>query len=249
MMMGSGSHNSRWGTRALDTVEAIEAAKEPAEVAALFNTVITECGFHAYFMAGLPPPDQSLSDLVVANGWHPEWFELYTRERFVEVDPIPLYCKQTTRAFEWREAPYDRDNNPAARAVMDRALDFRMFEGLCIPIHYDDGTSAAVSIAGEHVDVGGGAKPALHLVGLYAHNRLRSMLRGPQKSRKPLLSPREREVLRWTALGKTSWEIGEILNISERTVNAHIQSAACKMNAVNRVALVVSALRGREINL
>ena len=248
MIMGSSSHNRHWGTRALDTVEAIEAAKEPAEVAALFNLVISECGFHAYLMAGLPPPDQQLSDLVIANGWDPEWFGMYTREGLVEVDPIPRHCKQTTRAFEWREAPYDRDNDPAARAVMERALDYRMFEGFCVPIHYDDGTSAAVSIAGEHVDIGGGAKPALHLVGLYAHNRLRSLLRGPERTRKSL-TPREREVVRWTEAGKTSWEIGEIIDISESTVNAHIQSAATKLNAVYRVTLVVAAQRAREICL
>jgi LuxR family quorum sensing-dependent transcriptional regulator len=248
-VLGAGSHNRHWGIRALDIVEAIEAASAPAQVTALFNNAIAECGFHAYFMAGLPPPDQSLRDLVVANGWHPDWFDLYTREKFVEVDPIPLYCQQTTRAFEWREAPYDRENNPAARTVMDRALDFRMFDGFCIPIHYDDGTSAAVSMAGERVEFGGGAKPALHLIGMYAHNRLRALMHGFQATRKRVLTPREREVLRWTAAGKTSWEIGEILGIAERTVNAHIQSASGKLNAVNRVALIVTALRNREISL
>jgi DNA-binding CsgD family transcriptional regulator len=36
------------------------------------------------------------------------------------------------------------------------------------------------------------------------------------------LSNREIEVLKWAALGKTSWEMSMILEISERTVNFHL---------------------------
>lgn len=52
---------------------------------------------------------------------------------------------------------------------------------------------------------------------------------------------REVEVLKWTGDGKTSGEISEILNISERTVNFHIGNAMVKLNAVNKTAAVVRA--------
>ena len=55
------------------------------------------------------------------------------------------------------------------------------------------------------------------------------------------LSKREVEVLRWTAEGKTSNEISEILGISERTVNFHISNAATKLNAPNKTAAAVKA--------
>jgi LuxR family quorum sensing-dependent transcriptional regulator len=248
-MLSGGSQNSHWGVRALDVVEAIEKADTPVQVTAYLEKAMAECGFHAYLMAGFPPPERSLYDFVVANGWSREWFDVYTRERFVAHDPIPRYCHRTTQAFEWREASYDHENDFAARRVMERARDFGMCEGLCIPIHYVDGAMAAVSIAGERIDLGGGAKPALHLIGMYAHNRMRAFAHRPRENQKRVLTPREREVLSWTANGKSSWEIGEILGIAERTVNAHIQSAAAKLNAVNRVALVVAALRNREISL
>ena len=56
------------------------------------------------------------------------------------------------------------------------------------------------------------------------------------------LTGREREVLTWTSAGKTSTEISIILCITKRTVDAHIESAMRKLNAVNRVHAVVKAL-------
>ncbi|MEX3959752.1 LuxR family quorum-sensing transcriptional regulator LasR [Trinickia symbiotica] len=48
------------------------------------------------------------------------------------------------------------------------------------------------------------------------------------------LSRRELDCLTWSAAGKTSWEIGRILSISERTVNFHIAKAARKLGTYSR---------------
>lgn len=67
------------------------------------------------------------------------------------------------------------------------------------------------------------------------------------KQRKPeaggSLSARELEVLRWTADGKTAWELGRILGISEQTVARHVGGAVQKLGCVNKVQTVVKALR------
>ena len=65
----------------------------------------------------------------------------------------------------------------------------------------------------------------------------------------PQLSTRETEVLRWTAAGKTAAEIAQILNISGRTVEFHINSAARKLDTVNRVQTVVEAIRKNLLTL
>ncbi len=56
------------------------------------------------------------------------------------------------------------------------------------------------------------------------------------------LTAREREVLRWTAEGKTACEIGQILSISERTVNFHVNNILEKLGATNKVQAVVKAI-------
>lgn len=55
------------------------------------------------------------------------------------------------------------------------------------------------------------------------------------------LTPRECEALLWVAEGKTAWEAGTILGITEATTNAHIASAAQKLNASNRAHLITRA--------
>jgi LuxR family transcriptional regulator, activator of conjugal transfer of Ti plasmids len=51
------------------------------------------------------------------------------------------------------------------------------------------------------------------------------------------LSEREKACLSWTALGKSSWEIGQILHISENTVIFHIENAMKKLRTSSRKAI------------
>ncbi|TKC86280.1 hypothetical protein FAZ69_20720 [Trinickia terrae] len=53
------------------------------------------------------------------------------------------------------------------------------------------------------------------------------------------LTPREREVMLWTADGKTSSEIASILDIAETTVIFHITNAVRKTDSVNRAQAAV----------
>ena len=55
------------------------------------------------------------------------------------------------------------------------------------------------------------------------------------------LTEREAEVLRWTADGKTSGDISEILSVSENTVNFHVKNAVAKLGTANKTAAVVKA--------
>lgn len=48
------------------------------------------------------------------------------------------------------------------------------------------------------------------------------------------LSTREAEISRWIACGKTNWEIGRILGISDKTVKTHIQNILFKLRASSR---------------
>jgi LuxR family transcriptional regulator, quorum-sensing system regulator BjaR1 len=236
----------QWGRRALDFVDAVERLGAP-DVIQMFEAEIKACGFHAYIMAGLPSPGTSLTDLTVANGWPPEWFEIYTRENFSVMDPVPRHGASTVQPFEWAEARYDKDSNPAAHLVMTRAADFRLMQGYCIPLHYDDG-GAVISMATEQPTIDPVAKSALQLIGVYAHNRIRALGR-PKHEKRDLLTRREREILRWAADGKTSWEVSVILSISERTVKFHLVQASHKLNAVNRTAAVAKALARGLIKL
>jgi DNA-binding response OmpR family regulator len=57
------------------------------------------------------------------------------------------------------------------------------------------------------------------------------------------LTEREAEVLLWIAHGKTNREIGEIITMSPRTVNKHLEQIFRVLNVENRTAAAVQALK------
>jgi len=61
------------------------------------------------------------------------------------------------------------------------------------------------------------------------------------------LNDREVETLTWAARGKTSAEIAEILGITKRTVDFHVDNARTKLGAPTRTAAVIKAAAGRLI--
>jgi DNA-binding response OmpR family regulator len=62
------------------------------------------------------------------------------------------------------------------------------------------------------------------------------------------LSEREAETLTWAARGKTSSEIAQILNLTKRTVDFHIDNARIKLNAATRMHAAVKAATGQLIH-
>ena len=60
------------------------------------------------------------------------------------------------------------------------------------------------------------------------------------------LTGRERDALSWVAEGKSDWEIGVILSLSETTVRFHVDNARRKLKAVNRAQAVARLLLLRQ---
>jgi DNA-binding response OmpR family regulator len=61
--------------------------------------------------------------------------------------------------------------------------------------------------------------------------------------RKLQLTQRESEVLMWIARGKSNRDIAEILNLSPRTVNKHLEQIYAKLGVENRAAAAALAVR------
>lgn len=59
----------------------------------------------------------------------------------------------------------------------------------------------------------------------------------------PVLTAREAEVLLWTARGKANRDIGQILGLSPRTVNKHLEQIYSKLGVENRTSAAALALR------
>lgn len=57
-----------------------------------------------------------------------------------------------------------------------------------------------------------------------------------------MLTDREQQVLRWIAQGKSSWEIGHIIQCEECTVNFHCRNIMGKLNVSTRAHALIKAV-------
>lgn len=232
---------------ALDTIERLKTRQTPDEILGDLQSVSNSVGFDGFMMTGLPDPGDKIDGYLLLKGWNQAWTERYLARDFVQHDPVVAMVRSTTRPFMWSEATAAAEPTPLGAAVMNEAAEFGLLTGLSVPIYSTTGFQAVVSFAGGKIDISGEHKSMLHLVAIYAHNQLRDCYArdsaADRRSRRGRLSPREIECLRWAANGKTSWEIAQILNISNHTADGYLTSATRKLHAVNRIQAVAEGFR------
>lgn len=235
-----------YGQDALDFIEDLGRLTTVGAALDAMEKAFGRFGFRTLIVTGLPNPEERFEKVVLAKRWPVEWFKLYTEKEFIRFDPVARLCRQSFNPFEWSEAPFDATREPRSAEVMHRARDFDMSRGFIIPIHGAGAHDACVSLGGAHLDLNQRSKPALHLMAMYGFEHVRKLL-APTKIGRHRLTPREREALAWAAQGKSAWEIGEIVGISQRTAEEHLASAGRKLGAPNRIRAVAIAIRDRII--
>lgn len=236
---------------AFDLLDDFDRLTSREEVTNRLSATFAQFGYSAFLITGTPEPPARVEPHFIINGWPTDFTDHYARENLYADDPVAAWSRRSSDPFEWSEARYDADLWPRAAEVMNVAADFGMRQGFCIPIRRGAGPQACVTIAGDRPDLAPRAKHAMHLIGLYAYKKAVSV---PGSAALPasvqrLLTHREREVLLWSAQGKSSWEIAVILGVSERTVNWFIANASRKLDAVNRTQAVVNAIKSGEIDI
>ena len=176
-----------------------------------------------------------------------EWVQVYHDENFSKVDPALSAMFKRRLPFVWDAGVLAKDvKAPTQKKFLDSARDFRMSRGLTVPVYGPSGEFAMFSFVSsgnlrefsKTVDTYG---HDLHLLSLYFHQAMlqASISVEPEELQ---VTGREREVLHWAASGKTFEEIGVILGISQRTVEAHIYNAMKKLNVYNTPQAVAKAV-------
>lgn len=229
--------------------EFIENVKNHKTVDDLLGDLRSRIGFFGMnhvMMAVLPTSEPDVRDLVMLNGWPPEWYERFVRERYYLRDAVTRYAARTTRPFMWNDVPKPFAELPQARKIAGEAAEFGMRNGFLIPFPTSRGWQSCVSFGATHVDnVSDTDEAALALLAYVANKTAKSMLGEPEDAGR--LSEREREIVRWIAAGKTNWEISEILSVSESTIEKLLRHARDKLDVVNSTQLIAEAIRRHEI--
>jgi DNA-binding CsgD family transcriptional regulator len=161
-------------------------------------------------------------------------------------DPVMQHCKRGSVPIIWDQATYV---TKGAADLWEEQAAHGYRTGIALALHFPEGRHF---IMGVDRDRALPRKPTsltrmvadLQLFAMHAQDAaLRLFLPADMQIERPDLTPRELEVLRWTMEGKTAWEVGAILGISERTAVLHIQNAMRKLGSNNKHQAVLKALR------
>lgn len=105
-----------------------------------------------------------------------------------------------------------------------------------------------ITVAGDKIAPDPITMPQIHLAAIYTHTMIRTLV-GQKNRPAPILSQRERECLQWAAVGKSDWEIGEILGISAKTANMHLERSKAKFGVTTRTQAIVAGMRDGYIHI
>jgi DNA-binding CsgD family transcriptional regulator len=223
------------------------AAESLADVEAILTTLGSITSFERSALCSVrDAPDPSLEHFL-NHSFGAKWSDLYTQNEFDRVDPILHHGANESGAFRWGDA-FGGVRSRAAATFRDAASDFGLVQGIAFACGSPRSPVRTVlSLASRDernfertMAVMSGVGPHIHEA--YARVRPR-VLQATGRCREIVLSQREREILCWTQDGKTYWEIGQIVGISQRTVKYHFERIKTKLDVVTASHAVAKAMR------
>lgn len=229
--------------------EPLLSATTPEQLATELHKATAAIGFK-YFSAIVlvDQPDGTTRKFNFEN--IPDaYLEAYLDPSLTAVDPVMSHCKQSSLPIAWDQDTYVN----VGQGHVHEHMRFHGFNaGICTTAHLPNGVHFLFGVDRPEILP---ASPhdlqkivaEVQLLAVHAQEssiRLSSeAVAAIHPTDTPHLTTREIEVLKWTMEGKTAWETGAILNISQRTATIHITNAMRKLGAVKKHQAVIRALQ------
>ncbi|MGO4004616.1 autoinducer binding domain-containing protein [Pseudomonas fluorescens] len=186
---------------------------------------------------------------VHLNNYPHDWNIQYEQNHYSSIDPIVAHCNRSTLPILWDSHSF-ATTPELWHALEDQGLQ----HGWSQPVHEPRGAAVGMlSVARSHCRVTAFELYEQLGYSVFICQKLQTLAlqltpgTHPECDNQTHLSPREIEVLKWSAHGKTASDVATILSLSERTVNFHVNSAIKKMGVANKMSAVVAAVKSRMI--
>ena len=216
------------------------------EITSVFEMVINktyELGFQycSFKMSSQLPQKQTKP--IDLNNYPNEWSALYSQAHFFDVDPVVKHCKNSVLPIVWEENTFK--DTPSLWSL---ANTLGVNVGWTQAVHDFQGVFSMLTLARGKGQVSPEElyEKAGHVLWLcHAMHAVvvQKYAEKPEAAPACKLTPREREILMWSGMGKTAADIATILRLSERTVGFHICSCFRKLGVNNKIAAVLCAAR------
>lgn len=195
--------------------------------------------------AAINVPSREPENPLLAVTYSPEWQKHYRQSGYVNVDPIVRAGMTGILPIDWSSIDA---TDPAIEKFFGEAQEFKITRsGLSIPIRGRHNEFAMLSVT---ADVGirewpNFKKKIIRDIMLLAYQFHDWALTSEGVAKTALydrLTTREKECLRWKAMGKAQSETADLMGIRERTVKFHLEAAAAKLDASNGVHAIAKAV-------
>lgn len=179
--------------------------------------------------------------ILILNNYPRAWWDQYQAQNYVAVDPTIHHAVTSTKPLLWSRLAFT-----AQPAMWDDVTAHGLNQGWGQPTRDEHGTKGMLTLARGSGDI---SEEELSVKSERMNYIAQMMMAGLTSIVLPKvspeyrcnLSPREKEVLRWAADGKTTYEISRILTLSNSAVNFHIKNTMIKLNANNKTHAVLKA--------
>lgn len=206
-------------------------------------SIVAELGFeYCSYVLKRAVPAAGQDAVAWASTYPEEWLERYFSHDYLRIDPLVKDSARRSGPLVWSAAV--REDAPE---FWEEAESFGVRHGWALTTFGRGGVSGVLSLArsGSPLTEDDLDDHEARLVWLA--QVAQGFLSAASHAGKPEgateeLTPREREVLRWTAAGKTADEIAIILGITTRTTNFHIMRCITKLDVANKTQAVAKAL-------
>jgi DNA-binding CsgD family transcriptional regulator len=197
----------------------------------------------AFMVLNLPSATaRDLQSNTVITNWPVELLSAYDQEALLTNSPIVRRLRSSTIPFfsDLSKVKLERSDGKTGivAAMFER---FRMARCAYFPTHDASGARRYL-VCRRSGSLRRRGDAELHYISTHVFDRL-AEIRALDSRVVDALTDREIDCLNWTAAGKTSVEIADILGLSEHTVNHYLNRATRKLDTVNRTQAVAKALR------
>ena len=238
--------------RLTEYVEKANEADSLERLVGLLEAVSAGLGFDRFTYCTLRSEqkrNKAVEPPVVAHNLPESWSQRYTERGYARHDPVMVYAHEFERPYLWDSLSSRFTLDPVQHELMREAREAGLKCGVAVPLHGARAKLSLMSFASSEPDIDAvGALPSLHVIASQFHTAYLSMS-AANDADAAVLSPRERECLQWAARGKTAWEVGMLMHISENTVKFHLRNAMKKLDSTTSVQAVVKAIRYGLISL
>lgn len=223
----------------LALISAVTSVKTEAELLEKSQPIARAMGFDQFLfgiemrLAGTDPVQH------ITSGFNRDYQLLYQQRAFIGVDPTVPHCQTRTDPLIWKDAMY----GDTSREMMEEARRFGLRYGVSLPVHESEKVVSMLSLGrdqpfeseAERDFVLAAGNVLAHCLHVAAENVIVPEVIA---SRRPHLSPREKQCFQLVAHGKSNWDIGQILNISEAAAAFHVKNVLKKLKVSSRMQAV-----------